>query len=122
MFRATILLAVISTGLAWIATAQESSPVANPSTTILPGARIEIDAAKFPSLQAAFDAIPPEGGVVRIPPGTFNITEPLVVSRSDVLIQGAGAASHIKNMNMEGQPALVVKHPDGEKVKSADQL
>lgn len=122
MFRAIILMAVISTGMAWIATAQESSPVTNPSTTILPGARIEIDAATFPSLQAAFDAIPPEGGVVRIPPGTFEISQPLVLSRSDVLIQGAGAATHIKNLNMEGQPALVVKHPDGEKVKSADQL
>lgn len=88
----------------------------------LPGARAEIDAAKFPSLQAALDAVPKEGGVVRIPPGTFEISQPLVLSRGDVLVQGSGAATHIKNINVEGQPALIVKHPDGEKVKASDKL
>ncbi len=90
--------------------------------TLLPGARAEIDAAKFPSLQAAFDAIPKEGGVVRIPPGTFEIQQPLVISRSDVLIQGAGTATHIKNVNADGASALIVKHPDGDKAKANDKL
>ena len=98
--------------------AQERSPQA----FVLPGARAEIDAAKFSSLQAALDAVPKEGGVVRIPPGTFEISQPLVLSRGDVLIQGSGAATHIKNLNVEGQPALTVKHPDGEKVKASDKL
>lgn len=98
--------------------AQERSPQA----FALPGARAEIDAAKFPSLQAALDAVPKEGGVVRIPPGTFEISLPLVLSRGDVLIQGSGAATHIKNINVEGQPALIVRHPDGEKVKASDKL
>lgn len=122
MFRVLVLLAVVSMGMVWIGAAQESRPTAAPPAAALPGARVEIDAAMFPSLQAALDAVPPEGGVVRIPPGTFEISVPLVLSRSDVLIQGAGSATHIKNINTNGQPALVVKHPDGEKVKSADQL
>jgi parallel beta-helix repeat protein len=88
----------------------------------LPGARPAIDAAKFPSLQAAFDAIPAEGGIVRLPAGTFEITEPLVLSRGDVLIQGSGTATHIKNVNTEGKPALVIQHPDGKKVKKDDRL
>ncbi|MBT4867637.1 MAG: hypothetical protein HON53_21255, partial [Planctomycetaceae bacterium] len=88
----------------------------------LPGARPAIDAAKFPSLQAAFDALPAEGGVVNLPAGTFEITEPLVLSRSDVLIQGAGTATHIKNVNTAGKPALVIQHPDGKKVKKDDRL
>ncbi len=90
--------------------------------SLLPGVRAEIDAAKFPSLQAALDALPKEGGVVRIPPGTFEISQPLILPRGDVLIQGSGTATHIKNVNVDGQPALIVRHPDGEKVKAADKL
>lgn len=122
MIRGLALLAVVFTGMAWIGVAQESRPTETKPAAMLPGARAEIDAAQFSSLQAAFDAIPPEGGVVRIPPGTFEISQPLLLSRGDVLIQGAGAATHIKNINTDGQPALLVKHPAGDKVKSADAL
>ena len=122
MIRSSLLLAVISLGVVWIALAQDTPPKPPASPIALPGVRAEIDAAKFPSLQAAFDAIPPEGGIVRLPPGTFEITQPLVLSRGDVLIQGAGTATHIKNLNTDGQPALIVMHRDGDKVKSADQL
>ena len=55
----------------------------------LPGARLVIDAGQFPSIQAAIDALPDEGGVVRLPPGTFEINEPLMMTKSDVLIEGA---------------------------------
>ncbi len=40
----------------------------------LPGARPLIDASQFGSIQAAFDAIPEEGGIVRLPAGNFEIT------------------------------------------------
>jgi len=78
----------------------------------LPGARPVIDAANFPSLQAALDAIPEGGGLVRLPAGKFEITEPLVIRREDVCIEGAGTATHIKNVNEEGKPALVLEHPE----------
>ena len=87
------------------------------SSNGLPGARPAITAALFPSLQAAFDALSAEGGVVHLPAGTFEINQPLVLSRSDVLIQGAGTATHIKNINTEGKPALIIQHSDGNKVK-----
>ena len=107
----------------WWCAASDSQPAPSVAAkSLLPGARSEIDAAKYPSLQSALDALPKEGGVVRIPPGTFEISQPLVLSRGDVLIQGSGAATHIKNVNADGQPALVVKHPDGEKVKPDDKL
>ena len=96
--------------------------VAQPASGGLPGARPEIDAARFPSLQAAFDAIPEEGGLVRLPAGTFEINQPLVLRRGDVVIQGAGAATHIVNNNEDGKPALIVQHADGEKVKKQDRL
>ncbi|MHC4322866.1 MAG: right-handed parallel beta-helix repeat-containing protein [Planctomycetota bacterium] len=77
----------------------------------LPGAREVIDAGRYPTIQAAIDAMPDEGGLVRLPPGTFEITEPLIVAKSDVLIQGAGTATHIKNVNAASKSALILQHP-----------
>jgi len=81
--------------------------------TRLPGARAVIEAVRFPSIQAAIDALPDEGGVVCLPPGTFEIDKPLIVSKGDVLIKGAGTATHIKNVNTEGNSALILQNPSG---------
>jgi hypothetical protein len=86
----------------------------------LPGAREVIDAGRYRMIQAAIDALPDEGGVVRLPPGTFEITEPLVVNKSDVLIQGAGTATHIKNVNETGKSALILQHPSGGDNRNAE--
>jgi len=83
----------------------------NPTGQRLPGARPIIDAGRYPTIQAAIDALPDEGGVVRLPPGTFEISEPLKVTKPDVLIEGAGTATHIKNINAEGKSALILQHP-----------
>ena len=50
----------------------------------LPGARPSIDAAQYRSLQAAVDALPEGGGLVRLPAGTLEISQPLVIHQSDV--------------------------------------
>jgi hypothetical protein len=86
--------------------------VSNKQSPRLPGAKPFIEAGDYPSLQAAIDALSDEGGVVRIPPGVFEIYEPLVISKQDVQIEGAGTATHIKNMNTEGLPAMILQHPD----------
>lgn len=86
----------------------------------LPGAREVIDAGRFPTIQAAIDALPDEGGLVRLPPGTFEITESLIVTKSDVLIEGAGTATHIKNVNAEGKSALILQHPSGGDNRKAE--
>jgi len=88
----------------------------------LPGARPLIDASRYQTLQAALDALPAEGGVVRLPPGTFEIEQPLVLTRGEVLIEGAGAATHVKNVNTEGKSALIVQHPAGAKIKPKERL
>lgn len=88
----------------------------------LPGARAEIMAVNFTSIQAAIDALPAEGGVVRLPPGTFEISEPITIERGDVLIQGAGTSTHIVNQNADGKPALIVQHHDGAEVSNEDRL
>ncbi|MDA1165126.1 MAG: right-handed parallel beta-helix repeat-containing protein [Planctomycetota bacterium] len=118
---AIVLLTVCVCLLAGLAVGLQSG-VAQLASGGLPGARPEIDAARFPSLQAAFDAIPEGGGLVRLPAGTFEITEPLVIRRGDVFIQGAGGATNIVNRNEDGQPALIIQHPDKEKVKKEDRL
>jgi parallel beta-helix repeat protein len=71
-----------------------------------------IDASDYPSLQAAFDAVPMTGGLVRLPPGEFRLTEPLVLERADTRVEGAGAATRLINYNEEGKPALIVRPPN----------
>ena len=100
----------------------EQSGTAQPTIARLPGSRADIDAASFQSIQAALDAIPEGGGIVRLPAGTFEITEPLIVSRGDVLLTGAGTATHIVNRNEKGKPALILQHADGNNVKKDDRL
>ena len=78
-----------------------------------PFAGFAINAGLYPTLQAAIDALPAEGGVVHLPPGTFEIDEPLRVTVPDVLIEGAGTATHIRNINTNGQPAIILQ-PAGQ--------
>lgn len=80
---------------------------------------VAIDAAKFPSLQAAFDAVPVSGGVVKLPPGKVEIREPLIIKTEDTRVIGAGAATWIKNLNEEGKPALILRPPTLDKDKKA---
>lgn len=79
----------------------------------LPGARPVIEAIRFPSLQAALDAVPESGGEVRLPAGEFLIERSLVIRTEDTSVVGAGTATHIKNVNADGQPALILEHPAG---------
>src|SRR5262245_57663342 len=94
--------------LTWAAL-RHSESQAQPTTPGLPGARPAIEAARFPTLQAALDALPPDGGVVRLPAGTFEITQPLRLTQEDVLLEGCGTATHVKNVNKSGLPALVIQ-------------
>ena len=88
----------------------------------LPGSRPVVDAARYPTIQAALDDIPDGGALVRLPAGNFEVTEPLRLERGDVRLEGAGSATNIINRNEEGQPALIIQHPDGHKVKKDDRL
>lgn len=86
----------------------------------LPGARPVILAGYYDSIQAALDAVPVTGGVVQLPPGVFEIDEPLVVRQSDVTIQGVGTATHIKNTNTQGRSALILQHASGQESRQAE--
>ena len=103
------LLAVLL-ALGWIASQQNGTTAADAGR---PGdSPAVIDASEYPSLQAAFDAVPMTGGLVRLPPGHFRLTEPLVLERPDTRVEGAGAATRLVNCNQEGKPALIVRPPN----------
>ncbi len=74
---------------------------------------VVVDASKCASFQAAIDKVPAGGGIVQLPPGRVEIDKPIVLSRGDVMIRGAGTSTHIVNRNEAGEPALVIRPPTG---------
>jgi len=74
---------------------------------------VVVDASRYPDLQKAFDAVPGAGGLVRLPPGDFVLTRPLILARENTRVEGAGAATHLINRNEEGQPALIIRPKRG---------
>ena len=111
MKRLTFVLAALLLAASVLVAWQPAGSQSPAQKATLPGARPAIEAIDYPSLQAAIDALPPTGGVVRLPAGTFEITEPLRISQEDVLIAGSGTATHIKNVNTNGRPAIEIDSP-----------
>jgi len=111
----SVLVVAVAAVVAWRPVTSQSPP----APTGLPGAQPTILAANYPTLQAAIDALPPTGGVIQLPAGTFEISEPLRVTQEDVLLAGSGTATHIKNVNTAGQPAIVIASPQIEKTPKA---
>ncbi len=83
-----------------------------------------VDASKFATLQEAADAIPETGGVLQIPPGTHEITEPVRIKTGDTRVVGFGTASNIVNKNTDGMPAILIENPKfaGKVTPSKDRL
>lgn len=69
-----------------------------------------VDASQYPTLQQAADAIPRSGGLLRIPPGEYELSEPLRIHTGDTRIEGAGTATHLINKNEQGKPAIVLEN------------
>lgn len=92
----------------------------DPTAISLPGAKQVIDASYYSSLQEAINVVPESGGMLKIPPGEFEITEPLIIRSSDIHLEGSGTSTHIKNMNKDGQPALLIQHPSNKDDRDAE--
>ena len=106
MRHVTLLAVVMLMSVCCMAAARGNS-----GQPTLPGARPVIEAIHYKSIQAAIDALSDDGGIVRLPPGVFEISEPLIVGKPDVTIEGVGTATHIKNVNTDGKSALILQHP-----------
>lgn len=115
MYRFVPTLSLVLVIVAWLVfhSLGATAPTVAPQ---LAGARPTIDASHYPSLQAAIDAVPSTGGRVQLPAGTFEIREPLRIHQEDLCLEGAGSATHIKNVNRDGLPAMIVAHADHELV------
>lgn len=100
-----LLIPVVALAVRWRAAGQDDA------TTEI-AAPVEVNAADFESLQAAIDALPATGGMVRIPPGRYEINQPLRIPGDDVHLQGAGTSTHIVNVNTEGASAIELLPPD----------
>lgn len=103
--RVTVLTAIL---LGMMAGAPWLVKGADESENRLPGSRVSIQAIHFPTIQAAIDALPEEGGEVVLPTGNFVIHEPLLITGGDVRLRGAGTATHIHNANTEGKSAIAI--------------
>lgn len=121
LLRAVLLVVVIFTGSTLISRMgvpqdqPQDQPAAAPKAEgdyKLPGARQRVDAGDFATIQAALDSLPPEGGIVVIPPGSFELNEPLRIQGSDVMLVGSGTATELKNTNEQGEPTLVLADPE----------
>lgn len=58
------------------------------------------------SIQQALNALPPEGGVVYIPPGEYTINNTVTIPVDNVSIYGAGKATLLQGVHMDGTPML----------------
>lgn len=119
-FAMTLVLFVLLASPVFSQTTQEDQP---PPPSPLPTAGMEagdegvaarVDASDHDSLQAAIDALPVAGGVVKLPPGLFEISQPLEVRSGDTRIEGSGTATQIRNVNADGGAALVIRPDDFE--------
>jgi hypothetical protein len=79
-----------------------------------------IDAKDFPSLQAAIDALGPAGGLLTIPPGTYEISQPIVIQSGETRVEGSGSGTVIINKDSSGKPALIIHPPGIENDKDAE--
>ncbi|QDT02078.1 Pectate lyase superfamily protein [Rubripirellula lacrimiformis] len=98
--------------------------VAQAEDTAGPAPAMMVSVSDHPSIQAAIDSLPTSGGIVQIPPGIFELSEPLKIRTSDTLIRGSGAATHLKNNNADGLPAIEIAAAtyDGKKTPKDDVL
>lgn len=103
MIPLALLLGVFALGSWWGRAGKAADPKAEKTLALV------IDAAKYPTLQAALDAVPEAGGLVKLPPGDFELTTPLVLSRENTRLEGAGDATRLINRNQAGQPALLIR-------------
>ncbi|HEY3396230.1 MAG TPA: right-handed parallel beta-helix repeat-containing protein [Armatimonadota bacterium] len=78
-----------------------------------PGPAVSLNAADYPDLQAAVNALPNSGGTVLLPPGTIKLDKTLNLSfalhqnpQFSVTLQGAGTLATVLLLDTKGQPGL----------------
>jgi len=62
-------------------------------------------------IQQALDALPANGGEVVLPAGKFEITQPIVLSRDNQTLRGAGAATILHLADNANCPVIILGEP-----------
>ena len=65
-----------------------------------------LSAGDYTTIQEAVNALPPAGGTVFIPAGIYEITEPIIVEKSDVSLIGEGTGTILLNTSEDGKNTI----------------
>ena len=73
-------------------------------------------------IQAALDALPVSGGEVVLPPGKFEVRQPIVLHRDSQSLRGAGAATILWLADNANCPVLILGEPVNHPQKTIKNL
>jgi len=62
-------------------------------------------------IQRALDALPESGGAVVLPPGNFEVSQPIILSRDNQTLRGAGAATILHLADNANCPVIILGEP-----------
>jgi hypothetical protein len=90
IFIPLLILGILALASFWV----KQDITADPSEKASP---VVVDASAYSDLQTAIDAVPETGGLIKLPPGDFELTRPLLITQENIRVEGAGAATHLIN-------------------------
>lgn len=73
-------------------------------------------------IQHALDTLPDQGGEVVLPPGTFKITSPIVLSRSHQTLRGAGVTTILRLADGANCPVIIMGEPINQPTRTVTNL
>ncbi|HEX7652457.1 MAG TPA: right-handed parallel beta-helix repeat-containing protein [Verrucomicrobiae bacterium] len=73
-------------------------------------------------IQAALNTLPVAGGEVVLPPGNYLIRQPLVLSRDNQSLRGAGATTILRLADNANCPVIIMGEPVNTPVKTVKNL
>lgn len=74
------------------------------------------------AIQAAIDSVPPGGGTVVVPAGTYHLDGEVVLDRSGLTLRGEGPASVLRLSEGVQRSALVLPRPWSEMAANRDEV
>ena len=76
----------------------------------------DINAGNYASIQDAVSALPDEGGTVFIPAGTYKISEPIIIDKSEVTLSGAGSGTILLNTSRESKNTIELTGEEDKRI------
>lgn len=79
----------------------------------LPAIAQEVKEKTCDAIQKAIYQLPPEGGEVRLLPGTYTCQSPIIIDRNNVTLRGAGPATLLKLADKANAPVIIMGLAEG---------